>query len=468
MSATDTATAPASARKGWISDWTPEDETFWSATGRKVARRNLLWSVVAEHLGFSVWVMFSVVGPYLGAAGFDFSTGQLFWLAAVPNLVGSFLRIPYTAATAIFGGRNWTTTSAGLLIVPTALLAYCVSDPATPYWMFVAAGVTAGFGGGNFASSMANISYFYPEGRRGWALGVNAAGGNVGVPAVQLLGPFAIGVGLFGASQGVAANGDRIWLHNIPLLWLVLAALAAAAAWRFMDNLAVARTTVAEQLPALTRKHTWVMSALYIGTFGSFIGYSFAFPLVIRIEFPEFSTLWIAALGPLLGSVSRPLGGALADRRSGAPVTGVCLAFMGAGTLGAIAGVDAGSFALFFASFMLLFLASGVANGSTYRSIPAIFQAEASAAAGGVPDEAEAAQAKKLAAAALGWISAIGAFGGFLVNQGFRISHAQTGSVNTALYAFLGGYVALLVVNWWFYQRKVFLSCAPGLAWAKV
>jgi NNP family nitrate/nitrite transporter-like MFS transporter len=466
---TATLTKPeSSARKGWITDWRPDDETFWQETGRKVAKRNLVWSVLAEHLGFSVWTMFSIITPYLVAAGFGFSTSQLFWLTAVPNLVGAFLRIPYTAAVALFGGRNWTIISAALLVIPTALLAYCVMTPGTPYWLFIVAGVTAGFGGGNFASSMANISFFYPERYRGTALGVNAAGGNIGVSAVQFIGPLVIGLGIFGVSQGTTEAGAPFFLHNVPLLWLVLAVFAAFMAWRAMDNLAVSRTPLREQLPALTRKHTWIMSVLYIGTFGSFIGYSFAFPLVIKIEFPEFQSLWLAALGPLVGSLSRPFGGWLSDRWGGAPITSVAFIVMGCGVLGAISGINLGSFALFFTSFMVLFLMSGVANGSTYRSIPAIFQAEATATAGRQTTEAEVVQAKKLTAAALGWISAIGAFGGFLINQGFRISNEQTGSVVIAMYVFLGGYAVFLTLNWWFYQRKVFVDKAPSLAYAKV
>ncbi|MCD0446136.1 MFS transporter [Glycomyces sp. A-F 0318] len=471
MTATPISAAPprpTGARKGWIDDWRPDDEAFWRSTGRRIARRNLAWSVLAEHLGFSVWTMFSIITPYLAAAGYGFTTSQLFWLTAVPNLVGAFLRIPYTAAVALFGGRNWTVISAALLVLPTALLAYCVMTPGTPYWMFVAAGVAAGFGGGNFASSMANISYFYPERHRGAALGVNAAGGNIGVSAVQFAGPLVIGVAVLGTSQGATDAGSAFYLHNVPLLWLVLAVFAAVMAWRAMDNLAVARTPLREQVPALARRHTWIMSVLYIGTFGSFIGYSFAFPLVIKISFPDFNALWIAALGPLVGSLARPLGGWFADRLAGAPITSLAFALMAVGAMGAVWGINAASFPLFFGSFMLLFTMSGVANGSTYRSIPAIFQAEAAAAAGGRADEAGVLQAKKITAAALGWISAIGAFGGFLINQGFRIANEQTGSVVPAMWAFVGAYGVFLVLNWWCYQRTVLVAKAPSLAYAKV
>ncbi|MQM27704.1 MFS transporter [Glycomyces albidus] len=469
---TSTLTPPAGTaapRKGWITDWRPDDEGFWQSTGRKTAKRNLIWSVLAEHLGFSVWTMFSIITPYLAASGFEFSTSQLFWLTAVPNLVGAFLRIPYTAAVGVFGGRNWTIISAALLVIPTALLAYCVMNPGTPYWMFILAGVTAGFGGGNFASSMANISYFYPERYRGAALGVNAAGGNIGVAAVQFIGPLAIGAAVFGTAQGTdEATGQPFYLHNVPLLWLVLAVFAAFMAWRAMDNLAVARTPLREQVPALARRHTWIMSVLYIGTFGSFIGYSFAFPLVIKLEFPEFGSLWIAALGPLVGSLVRPIGGWFADRLAGAPITSAAFILMGVGAMGAIWGINTASFPLFFASFIVLFIMSGIANGSTYRSIPAIFQAEANAKAGGKASEAEVLKAKKVTAAALGWISAIGAFGGFLINQGFRIANEQAGSVVPAMWAFVAAYAVFLVLNWWCYQRTVLVAKAPSLAYAKV
>ncbi|WP_100448342.1 MFS transporter [Glycomyces xiaoerkulensis] len=460
---------PTEPRKGWITDWRPDDEEFWRSTGRKVARRNLVFSVITEHLGFSVWTMFSIIVPYLAAAGFGFTTGQLFGLVAVPNLVGAFLRIPYTFAVGVFGGRNWTIVSAGLLVLPTGLLAWAVQNPGTPYWVFVLCGVLAGFGGGNFASSMANISYFYPERHRGAALGVNAAGGNIGVAVVQLAGPFVIAVGLIGASQGAAVDGSAFYLHNVPLLWMALAIAAAFLARRYMNNLSVAKTTVKGQLPALKRKHTWIMSVLYIGTFGSFIGFSFAFPLMISIEFPAFASIWLAALGPLIGSLARPFGGWLSDRTGGgAPITGTCFVLMSAGVLGAVSGVELGSFWLFFASFMALFVLAGLANGSAYRSIPAIFQAEAGAEAGGRPTEEAVVRAKRLTAAALGWISFIGALGGFAVNQVLRVSNDQTGSMIGAMYVFAGSYLVFFAINWWFYQRRVFVLRAPSLAYANV
>ncbi|ADD42401.1 MFS transporter [Stackebrandtia nassauensis] len=452
----------APEKRRWITDWNPDDETFWRAGGARVARRNLIWSILAEHLGFSVWLLWSVVVVSLPAAGFDFGVDQLFWLVAVPNLFGAFMRIPYTAAVARFGGRNWTTVSAALLLVPLGLLTYCVTTPGTPYELFLLAAITAGFGGGNFASSMANISYFYPDRYKGTALGLNAAGGNIGVAVVQFLVPLVIGVGVIGTAQS-----DGLWLHNAPLLWIVPVVVAAVCAWRYMDNLAVSRTPLRVQLRALRSKHCWIMSGLYIGTFGSFIGYSAAFPLVIKAEFPDMSALWLAALGPLVGSVARPFGGWLSDRSTGARVTNWSFAGMGLGAISAVAALSVGSFGWFFASFLALFVLSGVGNGSTFRMIPAIYRAEAATSDG---PEATAALdlARKRSAAVIGFSSAVGALGGFAIPRGFGASLAATGSVDTALLVFVVVYAGCGVANWWFYQRTVLTTRLPSLAHARV
>ncbi|GIG59359.1 MFS transporter [Longispora fulva] len=434
----------------WITQWTPEEPEFWAATGQKVARRNLVFSILAEHFGFSIWLLWSVVAVSLPAAGFRFSVDQLFWLVALPNLVGAFMRLPYTAAVARFGGRNWTTVSAALLLIPLSLMAYCVSTPGTQYSMFLFAAATAGLGGGNFASSMANISYFYPEARKGFALGLNAAGGNIGVAVVQF------------AVPAVVVTAAAPHLVNAPLLWLLPVLVAVACAWAFMDNLTVARAKMSEQLTALRSRHTWVMSFLYIGTFGSFIGYSAALPLLIKGQFAEVAWPYWAALGPLVGSVSRPVGGWLSDRVGGARVTLGVFAVMAVGVTGVLAGLSSHAFGLFLASFGLLFVTSGVGNGSTYRMIPAIFRTEA-ADAGRTELEG-----KRTAAAVIGLASAIGALGGFLIPRGFAISITNTGSIRTALYVFLASYAVCGVATWWFYLRKVLVTRVPNLAHARV
>ncbi len=309
----------------WIDDWRPEEPEFWEGGGRQVARRNLLWSIFAEHLGFSVWLIWSVSSAFLVAQGFTFTPQQLFFLIALPNLVGSLLRLPYTFAVPVFGGRNWTMVSAGLLLVPTIGFALAVGNPATPYWAFCLIAATAGFGGGNFASSMANINFFYPAVKKGAALGLNAAGGNLGVSLIQLFLPVVVGgAGIFGL---VKASQGGIHLERAGWLYAGLAIAATAAAYFFMDNLGTAKSKPREQLKVVREKHTWVMAFLYIGTFGSFIGYSAAMPLLIKLNFwvPEPAPLgtgiyfaYYAFLGAGVGSATRPLGGWLADR-FGAP-----------------------------------------------------------------------------------------------------------------------------------------------------
>ncbi len=442
------------SRRGgrWIEHWEPEDQAFWDGGGSKVARRNLVWSILAEHIGFSVWMLWSATAVYLAQAGFDFTVDQLFWLAAVPSLVGATMRFPYTFAVARFGGRNWTVVSALLLLVPCTLLVVCVSNPATPYWMFVLAAVTAGFGGGNFASSMANISYFYPDAKKGWALGLNAAGGNIGVSTVQLLTPVVV----------LGAAGAAVHLENVAFVWAPLALVAALGAWLFMDNLSSARSPMREQLQVARDRHTWVMSFLYIGTFGSFIGYGAAMPLLMSTQFPEVSGQY-AFLGALVGSLVRPVGGLLADRWGGARITAVTFLAMGVGVLGVVWSVGQHAFGPFLAAFMLLFTLAGIGNGTTYRMIPAIFRARV-----GESDE-EQKRARTRSAAALGVISAIGAYGGFLIPRSFGVSIANTGGIEAALICFVVFYAACAGLTWWCYLRsRVLVARVPSLAHAQV
>ncbi|WP_336921741.1 MFS transporter [Aquipuribacter sp. SD81] len=453
----------------WIDDYDAEDRELWnSPAGKPVARRNLVWSILAENIGFSVWLLMSISVTFLPAAGFDFSTDQLFWLVSTAGLVGAALRVPYTFMPALFGGRNWTVVSALLLLIPLTLFTVGVVAPVTAYgyWLLVAA--TLGLGGGNFASSMASISHFFPDREKGWALGLNAAGGNIGVAVVQYFVPKVVllaGVAVVGGAVGTTEAGQALFLQNAALMWVPLAIVAALGAYFFMNNLGTARFNFRAQAAAATRKQTGIMSFLYIGTFGSFIGFSAAFPLLIRNEFPDVTLASYAFLGALVGSVSRPVGGLVADRLGGARVT-LSTFVLQAVAIGLIlASLAADSFTGFLWSFLLLFVLVGAANGSTYRMIPIIFRAEAEERANERGETAEQVRARtrRDAAAAIGLISAVGAFGGVFIPRGLAESYLATGGVTAAFIGFLGFYVVCVAVTWWNYIRPSTLFARAGV-----
>jgi NNP family nitrate/nitrite transporter-like MFS transporter len=443
----------------WISEWSPEDPVFWEATGKAIARRNLAWSILAENIGFSVWLMWSVVVPSLPKVGFHYTEEQILSLLSLIGLVGALMRFPYTFAVPRFGGRNWTIVSAALLFIPTGLLVLLASRPDTPFWLMAVAAATAGLGGGNFASSMANISFFFPDREKGFALGLNAAGGNIGVSQVQLLVPIVIGLG--------AAGGVR--LENAGLMFLPFIALASLGAAFFMNNLTSARSNFADQVAIAGRSHTWIMAFLYIGTFGSFVGYSFAFPFLLKRQFPEV-TANLAFLGALVGSVARPLGGFLADKLGGSRVTFWNFVAMAFAAVAVVSALHARSFASFLLAFMALFVTTGIGNGSTYRMIPVIFRTHnlRGVPAGDAERVAEAHRAaRREGAAAIGVIAAIGALGGYFIPTGFKASIRATGSPEIALWCFVAFYVACVSTTWWFYTRRTFLTkVAPSLAQA--
>lgn len=426
--------SPPAARRGrWIDDWDPEDPVAWAAGGQLVARRNLALSVLAEFLGFGVWALWSIVVPQLPAAGFALTVDQQFWLISVPALVGATLRLPYTFAVPVFGGRNWTVVSALLLLLPTSALAWAVQRPETSFTTLLMVAALAGFGGGNFASSMANISFFFPEAQKGKALGLNAAGGNLGTAFVQLAVPLVI------------VGGAGVALERAGAMFLPLALLAAVLAWRYMDNLTTARADYRSFAVAGRHRHTWVISFLYIGTFGSFIGYAGAFPTLLKNEFPEV-TVSIAFLGALVGSLARPVGGMLADRLGGARVTMASFVVMALGVVVAIVGLRTVSFPVFLGSFLVLFIASGAGNGATYRMIPAVFRS-------GLTDPEQVARSRRAAAGCIGIAGAVGAYGGFLIPRGFAVSTSVTGNLQAALWVFVGVYLLMLATTWWVYRR---------------
>jgi MFS transporter, NNP family, nitrate/nitrite transporter len=438
-----------SGKGRWIAHWEPEDPDFWEATGQWVARRNLIFSILAEHVGFSVWSIWSVLVLFMGPA-YGIDPAGKFLLVCVPTLVGAVLRVPYTFAVARFGGRNWTTFSAAVLLVPL-ILGAIVMHPGTSYGTFLLVAAFAGFGGGNFASSMANINTFYPQRRKGWALGLNAGGGNLGVAVVQLVGLLVI------ATAGTSAPRAVLGIY-LPLV--VFAALAAA---RRMDNLAGVRNDTHALRGAVREPHTWVMSLLYIGTFGSFIGYSFAFGLVLQTQFGRtpLQAASVTFLGPLLGSLSRPVGGRLADRLGGARVTAVVFLALAAGIGILLVATAQDSLAVFSVGFVFVFVLTGVGNGSTYKMIPAIFQAQARAAVtNGTPPKVAELNARRLSGGAIGLTGAIGAAGGLLVNLAFRGAYTTdpvtgvVGSGTPAFVTFLVFYLCCAAVTYGVYLRR--------------
>ncbi|MFI1362651.1 nitrate/nitrite transporter [Streptomyces griseochromogenes] len=438
MTAPSTAPAPSSRGGRWIEHWDPENEAFWNETGEKTARRNLLFSVLSEHIGFSIWTMWSVLVLFMGPE-YGLTPADKFLLTSMVTLVGAVVRIPYTFAVALFGGRNWTIISAGLLLVPTAA-AFAVMKPGTSFSTFLLVGLLAGIGGGNFASSMTNINAFFPLRKKGWALGLNAGGGNIGVPVIQL-----VALAIIGAS-----GGPRVLLGiYIPLI--VVAAVLAAL---FMDNLASVKNDTGAAKDAAKDAHTWIMAFLYVGTFGSFIGYSFAFGQVLTNQFGRtpLQAAYLTFIGPLLGSLIRPVGGRLADRYGGAKITLWNYVGMAAATAVLIGASVQKSLPLFVSVFVVLFVLSGLGNGSTYKMIPGIFQAKA--VAEGLEGEEAAAYGRRLSGASMGLIGAVGALGGVGINMAFRQSFLSYGSGTGAFVAFLAFYGACFVVTWAVYLRR--------------
>ncbi len=442
----------------WVEYWNPEDDLQWNHGGRRLAIRNLIVSIFAEHFGFSVWLMWSAVVVFLPTAGFAFTVDQLFWLVSIPTLIGAFARLPYTFAVGKFGGRNWTVISALLLLIPTLGFVWCVSNPTTSYLTFMLVAATAGLGGGNFASSTSNISFFFPKRALGVALGLNAAGGNLGAATVQLIIPIVV-VGAGGVV--VLANAGWIWV--IPIL------LSAVLAFFLMDNLRVSTGSWREQAVVAKYRDTWWLSVLYIGTFGSFIGYAAAFPLLIKTQFPGYS-VGIAFLGALLGSLARPLGGLLADKLGGALIAVTCFVVMGLGALAVLASLSMHSYQFFFCSFLVLFVTSGAANGACYQMIPVLFEDRAVriAAAEGASASGAVVRGRREAAAVIGLTSAIGAVGGFLIPRGMATSIGHTGSIATAMYVLMAFYVVCVVITARRYLRRPSLASPAGLPTARL
>ncbi len=449
------------ALAGLIEDWRPDDEEFWEETGRKVARRNLWISIPALLLAFSVWMVWSVVVAKLPAIGFNYTTDQLFWLAALPGLSGATLRIFYSFMVPILGGRLWTTLTTASLLIPAFGIGYAVQNPDTPYLIFLVLALLCGFGGGNFASSMANISFFFPKKEKGNALALNAGLGNAGVSVMQFLVPLAITAGVFGMLGGepqTLSEGGKLWLQNAGFIWVPFLIAATIAAWVGMNDIASAKASFAEQSIIFTRRHNWIMCWLYTGTFGSFIGYSAGFPLLAKTQFPDVNSLQFVFLGPLVGALSRAATGWISDKYGGGRVTLWTFVLMIAAVLGVLffLGIkdQPGAFWGFFAMFIVLFFATGVGNASTFQMIPVIMRKEVDRLMPQLEPAQRLRQAEKESAAIIGFTSAIAAYGAFFIPKSYGSSIVLTGGPEAALWAFLIFYASCAALTWFVYNRR--------------
>ncbi len=447
--------------------WEPEQPAFWKEGGERIAQRNLWISIPALMLAFIVWMLWSVVVVNLNKAGFSFSKNQMFWLTALPALSGATLRIFYSFLVPIFGGRRWTAISTASLLIPALGMGFALRDTSTTYPTLLVLALLCGFGGGNFSSSMANISFFFPKSKKGLATGLNAGIGNLGVSVVQFVSPLVISLAVFGALGGeghtytVGGESKTIWLQNAGFVWVPFIIISSLAAWFGMNDIADAKASFADQAVIFKRRHNWLMCWLYLGTFGSFIGFSAGLALLTQSQFPNVNPSKYAFLGPLVGALVRPVGGWVSDKMGGARVTfwtflGMILAVMGVLYFLPNGAGNPGSFEGFLIMFIVLFALTGIGNGSTFRMIPVIFLNERQQAASkdaGAQRQA-ALDGGKEAAAVLGFSGAIGAYGGFFIPKSFGTSIDLTGTPHAALWCFIVFYASCLLVTWWWYSRR--------------
>lgn len=443
-----------------IADWNPEDTAAWEAGNRNIARRNLLCTVAADHVAFSIWTLWPVMALFMPASVYGFSTGDKLLLGAVATLVGGCARIPYTLGIAAFGGRNWTAFSAFVLLIPTLGTIVLLANPGLPLWPYLVCAALTGLGGGNYAASLANVNAFYPQRLKGAALAINAGVGNLGVAVIQLVGLLVL---------ATAGHEAPYWVCAVYLVLLAIVGITAAL---FMDNLHHG-TEVNTMRSILFERDTHVISLLYICTFGSWIGFSFAFGQVMQVNFlangesakhAALHAAQIAFVGPLLGSLARIYGGRLADRLGGSRVTLGVLGGMvlGAGLLVAISTFDdrngGGGAALigYALGFILLFILSGMGNGSVFKLIPSIYEARSRSLDVSEAERRHWARAK--AGSLIGICSAVGALGGVGINMALRQSYLSSGTETSAYWTFLGSYFVAAILTWTLYVRRP----APG------
>lgn len=459
--------AQRAARARRIADWNPEDAAAWDGGNKSIARRNLLCTIAGDHVAFSIWTLWPVMALFMPQSVYGFSAGDKLLLGAVATLVGGAARIAYTLGIAKFGGRNWTTFSAFVLLIPTVGTIVLLANPGLPLWPFVLCAALTGLGGGNYAASLANVNAFYPQRLKGAAMAVNAGVANLGVAVVQLVGLLVL---------ATAGHEAPYWVCAVYLALLAVVGVLAAV---FMDNIGHG-TELTTMRSILAERDTYVISLLYIATFGSWIGFSFAFGQVMQVNFMDngesakhaaLRAAQLAFIGPLLGSVARIYGGRLADRRGGSRVTLWVLAGMtaAAGLLVAIGTIDdhhaaahSTSMVGYVTGFMVLFVLSGMGNGSVFKLIPSVYEARSRALA--LTDDARRQWARAKSGALIGICSAVGALGGVGINLALRQSYLSTGTETSAYWAFLASYVVSAYLTWKVYVRRPAVAQLPSAA----
>lgn len=435
----------------WLETWEPENEQFWKETGRKIAWRTLTITTITLVLSFASWFMMSAIVVRLPQIGFQFDTMQLFWLAAMPGLAGGTLRILHTFLIPIFGTRHVVTIATLLKLIPCIGIGLAVMNPETPFWLFMVLAFSAGFGGGDFSSYMPSTSVFFPKRLQGTALGIQAGIGNFGVSVAQFVTPWIIGVavfgGLAGGSQLMTKGGltKPIWLQNAAFWCVPLLLIMGVVAWKYLRSVPV-RASFKEQLDIFRNKHTWFCTATYVMTFGSFSGFSAAFPLLIKSVYGGFpdapDPLTYAFLGPLVGSLARVVAGPISDKTGGAILTHVVGFGLIAGVLfmalgGLLTPLSLDSFPLFVVVMLAIFFLTGVGNASTFRQYPIIFS-----------------HSPRQGAGVIGWTAAVAAYGPFIFSTLIGLAITKTGTAAPFFYGVAVFYVIATAINWWYYARK--------------
>ena len=429
---------PNPSRKEILACWNPEDAGFWEKYGKRIATQNLYTSTWALVLSFVAWTLWATIAAKLKFIGFNFSDDQIFTLAALPGLVGATGRLFYTYLPGLIGGRNSTFITTALLLLPLFGLGRALQDPTTSYETFVLLVSFIGIAGANFSASMANIGFFFPKANKGFALGINAGIGNLGVSLIYLTAPILLGwnlSSLFG--EGVPGPDGMMYVQNVCYFWTIPTALTLVLVWLFMDNLPLPKQSPKSMMSIFGNKHTWLMCWIYTCGFGSFIGFSAALGLLVAKEFPEMPFSYAAFLGPFIGAGIRPVGGLLADKMdSGSRVTLISLFVMLGASFLVLFGVEAHRFPVFFGAFLLLFLTTGFINGASFRMIPYIFNNPFHSSL------------------VTGFTAAIAAYGAFFIPKLFAFAYANYGVVAPAFYILIAFTVSTIVITWYFYDRK--------------